>query len=45
MDRPCVEEPEPEPEQPGGIPGFPYSSLMVGIAITSLFLWMIQRKR
>ena len=38
-------EPESEPEKPGGIPGFPYSSLMVGIVITSVFLWMVQRKR
>lgn len=38
-------EPEPEPEtKPGGIPGFTFESVLLGLAFGVLFLWMVQRK-
>ena len=38
-------EPEPEPEtKPGGIPGFAFESVALGLAFGALTLWLIQRK-
>ena len=37
-----VNSQEPEPK-PGGIPGFPVDSLLVGLAVAIIVLWFRQR--
>jgi hypothetical protein len=47
-------EPEPEPEsepeesepekKTGGIPGFAYESIMIGLVVAVVFLWLIRKK-
>ena len=38
-------EPEPEPEtKPGGIPGFTIESVILGLTVGAIILWMIQRR-
>jgi len=37
-------EPEPEPEKSGGIPGFPYESILVGLLIAVGLLMIIRKK-
>ena len=40
-------EPEPEVEKTGngGIPGFPYESIILGLMIGVFILWLLHRKR
>ena len=56
LGEPAAEEPEPEEEsteadsdteseKSGGIPGFPVDSVVVGLVLAALMLWLIQRKR
>jgi len=35
---------EPEPETPGGIPGFPVESLILSILLASIMMWMMKKK-
>jgi hypothetical protein len=42
---PVVEEDAEETQSGGGIPGFPYESLLVGVVSAVLVLWSIQRRR
>ncbi len=35
-------EPE-EPEKKGGIPGFPWESLALGIVVSAVLLWLLRR--
>lgn len=35
---------EPEPETPGGIPGFPIESLMLSIMLVSVIMWMMRKR-
>jgi outer membrane biosynthesis protein TonB len=37
--------PTPEPEKPKGIPGFPTSSILIGLTATAIFLWSTHRKK
>jgi hypothetical protein len=42
-------EPEPEQEQPEepktkGIPGFPYESIILGITVGAIVIWLLQRQ-
>ena len=37
------EEPEEEPEKPGGIPGFPFESVVVGLAVVTVILLGLRR--
>jgi hypothetical protein len=36
------DEPE-EPEKKGGIPGFPLESLVLGIVVSAVVLWLLRR--
>ena len=43
-------EPEPEQEQPEepkpkGIPGFPYESIILGLAVGVVVIWLLERRR
>ena len=43
-------EPEPEQEQPEepkpkGIPGFPYESIILGLAVGAIVIWLLERRR
>jgi len=35
---------EPEPEAPGGIPGFPRESLILSILLASVIMWVMKKK-
>jgi len=35
----------PKPESPGGIPGFPMESIVFGIMLVSIMMWIMMRKR
>jgi hypothetical protein len=44
-----IQQPEPETEtepekKTGGIPGFAYESIMIGLAVAVVFLWLIRKK-
>jgi len=36
---------EPEPETPGGIPGYPYESMVAGLAAVALILWYANKNK
>jgi hypothetical protein len=42
---PVADEEPDEPESGGGIPGFPYESILLGIVSVIIVLWSIQRRR
>ena len=35
---------EPEPETPRGIPGFPIQSIVLGIMLVSVLMWLMRKK-
>jgi hypothetical protein len=45
VEEPVVEEEAEEPKSGGGIPGFPYESILLGVVSVILVLWFIQRRR
>ena len=39
-----VSEPEPKPDKPGGIPGYPIESMVLSILLVSMLIWMMRKK-
>ena len=38
-------EPKEEPEKPGGIPGFKFESIFIGVVISMLAIWIVSRRK
>lgn len=45
VEDPVVEEETDETKSGGGIPGFPYESIVIGMILVVLVLWLIQKQR
>ena len=43
LDAQVEDEPDPEPEETGGIPGFPYESVLAGLAAAAILVWYVNR--
>jgi len=37
-------EPEEEPDKPGGIPGFRFESVLIGVVLSMLAMWLMSRR-
>jgi len=43
LDAQVEDEPDPEPEETGGIPGFPYESVLAGLAAAAILVWYVNK--